>query len=118
MAVEVSSCGYPMSVLWSDSTFTLKLHIRKFMCETRECVDLIYFWFYCNALLVVQASMGYKAGEGLGQSGSGIVAPIEESVHKGRRGLGFVLEGLEKEDVHWEAEEVWICLSACLHQLV
>ena len=50
--------------------------------------------------------MGYKAGEGLGRSGGGIVNPIEESMHKGRRGLGFVLEGLEKRDVHWEEEEV------------
>ena len=46
--------------------------------------------------------MGYKPGGGLGKSGTGIAEPIEESVHKGRRGLGYMLEGLEKEDVNWE----------------
>lgn len=50
--------------------------------------------------------MGYKPGGGLGKSGTGIAEPIEESVHKGRRGLGYMLEGLEKEDVNWELEEV------------
>ena len=50
--------------------------------------------------------MGYKPGMGLGASGTGITAPIEESVHKGRRGLGYDLEGLEKNDVQWELEEV------------
>lgn len=50
--------------------------------------------------------MGYKPGRGLGKLGTGIAEPIEESVHKGRRGLGYMLEGLEKEDVNWELEEV------------
>ena len=50
--------------------------------------------------------MGYKPGLGLGVSGTGITAPIKESLHKGLRGLGYNLEGLEKEDVQWELEEV------------
>ncbi len=50
--------------------------------------------------------MGYKPGEGLGLSGSGIVDPISEDVNKGRRGLGYMLEGLEREEVDWELEEV------------
>ena len=50
--------------------------------------------------------MGYRPGEGLGRSGTGITAPITEGLHKERRGLGYYLEGLEKEDVKWELEEV------------
>ena len=51
--------------------------------------------------------MGYKPGLGLGVSGTSITKPIQESLHKGLRGLGYNLEGLEKEDVQWELEEVW-----------
>ena len=51
--------------------------------------------------------MGYHSGEGLGKSQQGIKAPITESLHKGRRGLGYALEGLEREDVKWEEEEVF-----------
>ena len=63
--------------------------------------------------------MGYKAGEGLGKTSSGRAEPVEESIHKGRRGLGYILEGLEKEDVKWEQEEVsaygcWI-VCACMY---
>ena len=50
--------------------------------------------------------MGYIPGLGIGKHGSGITQPIDESTHKGRRGLGYLLEGLEKEDVKWELEEV------------
>ena len=52
--------------------------------------------------------MGYKPGLGLGKTHTGITAPIEESLQKGRRGLGLSLDGLEKEDVKWEQEEVWL----------
>ena len=51
--------------------------------------------------------MGYKPGLSLGMSGTSITKPIQESLHKGHRGLGYNLEGLEKEDVQWELEEVW-----------
>ena len=50
--------------------------------------------------------MGYQAGKGLGKFGTGITQPVEESIQKGRRGLGYMLEGLEKEEVQWELEEV------------
>ena len=54
--------------------------------------------------------MGYTPGEGLGKAQTGITKPVEESAHKGRRGLGYLLEGLEKEQVLWEEEEVHACL--------
>ena len=50
--------------------------------------------------------MGYKAGQGLGRAGTGITAPISQSSQMGRRGLGYSVGGLEKEDVKWEEEEV------------
>lgn len=50
--------------------------------------------------------MGYQKGKGLGKFGTGITEPVEESAQKGRRGLGYMLEGLEKEEVQWEEEEV------------
>ena len=72
--------------------------------------------FFCWGLLIegafillpqtLQASMGYKPGEGLGKTGSGMSTPVSESLQKGRRGLGYMLEGLEREDVHWEMEDV------------
>ncbi len=61
--------------------------------------------------------MGYKPGEGLGRSGEGITAPISEDIHKGRRGLGYILDGLEKEDVHWELEEVRKYYCWCMHSV-
>ena len=50
--------------------------------------------------------MGYVPGKGLGKHGTGIAEPISESSNKGRHGLGYLLEGLEREDVKWEEEEV------------
>jgi hypothetical protein len=58
--------------------------------------------------VAMQASMGYIPGQGLGRENTGIVDPIQESLHKGRQGLGFNLEGLEREDVQWELEEVYV----------
>ena len=55
----------------------------------------------------VQAKMGYRTGEGLGKSRQGITASITKSLHMGQRGLGYNLEGLEREDVKWEEEEVF-----------
>ena len=51
-------------------------------------------------------SMGYVPGQGIGKHGTGITEPISESMHKGKRGLGYFLDGLEKEEVEWETEEV------------
>lgn len=58
--------------------------------------------------------MGYVPGKGIGKHGTGIAEPINESVHKGRRGLGFFLDGLEKEDVEWELEKV--CIITLFYQ--
>ena len=55
--------------------------------------------------------MGYKLGEGLGRSSTGITTPIEQSTQLGRRGLGFGLKALEKEDVKWEEEKVSVCVG-------
>jgi cap1 methyltransferase len=61
---------------------------------------------YSEFSMKMMASMGYIPGQGLGRENTGIVDPIQESLHKGRQGLGFNLEGLEREDVQWELEEV------------
>ena len=54
----------------------------------------------------MQASMGYVPGKGLGKTESGISEPIQQSMHKGRRGLGHMIAKLQQEDVQWELEEV------------
>lgn len=55
--------------------------------------------------------MGYKAGEGLGKFGQGRSEIVEASKQRGRRGLGFEIEGLQADDVEWvETEkevEIW-----------
>ena len=50
--------------------------------------------------------MGYVPGKGLGKTESGISEPIQQSMHKGRRGLGHMIAKLKQEDVQWELEEV------------
>lgn len=57
---------------------------------------------------LLQASMGYTPGEGIGKHGTGIAEPISEPSNKGRHGLGFLIEGLEAEDVKWETEKVCV----------
>ena len=54
----------------------------------------------------MQALMGYKSGKGLGKLESGIINPIKESQHKGRRGLGLELKQLDKCNMQWEEEDV------------
>ena len=41
--------------------------------------------------------MGYVPGKGLGKTESGISEPIQQSMHKGRRGLGHMIAKLKQE---------------------
>ena len=45
--------------------------------------------------------MGFQIGEGLGKFGQGRSNIVEASKQRGRRGLGFEIEGLEADDVEW-----------------
>lgn len=46
--------------------------------------------------------MGYKKGSGLGRNKQGIVAPIEASKQRGRRGIGHSVKQLEPANLVWD----------------
>ncbi|KAK8774512.1 hypothetical protein V5799_010954 [Amblyomma americanum] len=61
---------------------------------------------YSNVSKKLMASMGYKAGTGLGKDNQGIRDIIPTSKQRGRRGLGLSMEGLEPStDITWDFEE-------------
>ena len=49
--------------------------------------------------------MGFEPGRGLGRFGQGRADIIEASQQRGRRGLGFRVEGFDDKDFTWEEEE-------------
>ena len=49
--------------------------------------------------------MGFQVGEGLGKFGQGRSEIVEASKQRGRRGLGFAIQGLEADDVEWVETE-------------
>lgn len=49
--------------------------------------------------------MGFKEEGGLGRYGQGRSDIIETSQQRGRRGLGFRVEGFDDKDFSWEEEE-------------
>ncbi|XP_053316574.1 cap-specific mRNA (nucleoside-2'-O-)-methyltransferase 1 [Spea bombifrons] len=53
----------------------------------------------------LMAKMGFREGEGLGKFGQGRKEIIETSKQRGRRGLGLILKGFEKDlNVNWRDE--------------
>lgn len=64
-------------------------------------------------------NMGFEPGRGLGRYGQGRADIIEASQQRGRRGLGFRVEGFDDKDFTWEEEEEVViedpkaCIPSC-----
>ena len=52
-----------------------------------------------------QESMGFKAGQGLGKFRQGRSDILEATQQRGRRGLGFKVEGFDEKDFEWYEED-------------
>ncbi|KAB7505155.1 Cap-specific mRNA (nucleoside-2'-O-)-methyltransferase 1 [Armadillidium nasatum] len=59
----------------------------------------------------IMMNMGYEKGKGLGKFKQGIVAPILASNQRGRRGLGFIIEGLEPKNLKWDKSKEHIVVK-------
>ncbi|KAK2554252.1 Cap-specific mRNA (nucleoside-2'-O-)-methyltransferase 1 [Acropora cervicornis] len=60
---------------------------------------------YSNFAQRQMESMGFEQGRGLGRHGQGRADIIEASQQRGRRGLGFKVEGFDDKDFTWEEED-------------
>ena len=68
---------------------------------TRYLMGYLFFLLYC----LPKENMGFQQGGGLGRYGQGRSDIIEASQQRGRRGLGFRVEGFDDKDFTWDEEE-------------
>ena len=64
-----------------------------------------FFFAIIWCLLFSQESMGFEQGRGLGRFGQGRADIIETSQQRGRRGLGFRVDGFDDKNFTWEEED-------------